>query len=227
MKSFRFRSALRQAIMYTTIVFSVVASARADEVLYEHPFPTPLEPWCTSCFGSFRVWDVFDLASNSAVTQIDARVYLDSGTFSAPLEFSVWDTTRSVQYFSQSFAAEDLSITPLGHPAFDISAGMTGLNLPAGSYALSLYYFVPSEQFAWYSTNVTVHGRSVQTFDAAGTIISGGGNARDMAFRIIGERVPEPSAGLLAAIAVSAVGLRTNRRRSSTHWRSGFSFKSH
>jgi hypothetical protein len=81
--------------------------------------------------------------------------------------------------------------------------------LAAGSYALSLYYYVPAHYFGWVQTLVTEHGRGVQTIDYAGTLIGGGGNGVDMTFRIIGTAVPEPGLGITLGLAIAlALGCR-------------------
>lgn len=195
---------------FACLLTTLVASASADEILYQHPYPgvETTSAWCTACGLSYRVWDQFDLAEDSTITQIQARLYLNPATMGNPIEYSIWDTTRTTQLFSQSFAQGDLSVVNLGDPANDISADMTGLNLAAGSYALSIYHARSGQDFAWYQTEVTVQGRSFQTD-------GGGGTNKDMAFRIIGTAIPEPTSLTLFALGLLALTTSVRPARQS------------
>jgi PEP-CTERM motif len=94
-----------------------------------------------------------------------------------------------------------------------VSASISGLTLAAGTYYLSIYNGSPTEFLGWVESDVTVHGQSLQSAGAAPLPLSGAGTGRDMAFRIIGEPVPEPSTLLLLVTGLAATGLRRMRRR--------------
>jgi hypothetical protein len=199
-----FVSAFRFAALACFIV-AVATSVSADEILYEHPFPnTPTGGWCSSCQGSYRVWDQFDLTSNSTITEIQARLHFVS--LNNSIEYSIWDPTRTTQYFAQSIAPGDLSIsgTPVHSEFYEVAAEITGLVLPLGTYALSIYYVHPTTFLGWVETETVVHGRSFQSD-------GGFGSNKDMVFRIIGTAVPEPSGIAPFAIGLAATMLRRRR----------------
>ncbi len=173
-------------------------------VLFEHTFgdPTTNSAWCTSCQGSFRVFDQFTLAADATISQIDARLWLDP---QVGVEYSVWDTTMTTQLFAQTVALADLNLTSLGGTAYDVTAGISGLNLTAGTYMLSIYNPSSASVVAWFQNGL--QGSSFQTQ-------GGGGSDRQMSFRLVGNggtAVPEPSALALCGLALFGVGVARKR----------------
>jgi hypothetical protein len=173
-------------------------------VLFEHPLPSfdNRNAWCSGCNGNCQIWDQFRLAESSTITQIDATLYFPLG-LTGPIEYSIWDVTRATQLFEETFFPADLAMSNIKWDyARDVSASITGLSLPAGSYTLSIYGTNVSENFGWYPTDATVDGLSYQTS-------GGGGSGLDMAFRIVGDASPvaEPRAGLLVGTVLAAVSL--------------------
>ncbi len=190
-------------------VCASLTTAANAAILFQHPFVLGdgSGGWCSSCVGEFREWDAFDLAFAANVTEIDARLAFTSDpALETDLQYSVWDSTRTTQLFSESFTAAGLTIISLGGPNYDVFAPIAGLTLNAGTYYLSIYDPLPPDQssVAWYNTNVTVDGRSRQSLGAAPLPLAGGGTGLDLAFRIIG--VPEPGTLLLLALGLIALG---------------------
>jgi hypothetical protein len=160
----------------------------------------------------YRTWDRFDLANQSTITRIVARLYLTPPNLTNQIEFSVWNEPRTTMLYAKSFAQSDLSVSDLGglNPNFDVTADLPNWDLAAGTYSLSIYHSHPGEHLSWWNSPSTIHGRSVETFDAAGTMVLGfGANGLDLAFRIVGNVIPEPSAAATATVGlICAFGLR-------------------
>lgn len=192
----------------TGLFMATTAAMSHASVLFQHVYSavgdTSTDVVCSSCGGSYRVWDRFTFGADAHVTEIDARLY-----FSAPqsVNYSVWDVTRSVQLFGQTFAYADLDLEPLPYSDtdrfYDVRVFPLGLDLLAGSYYLSI--FSQAGTLGWSQVLNTVDGNSFQLFGSGGT-------NRDNAFRIIGyaQDVPGSGAGSIpepASVALVALGL--------------------
>ncbi|MEO6409541.1 MAG: PEP-CTERM sorting domain-containing protein [Burkholderiaceae bacterium] len=206
------------------VLFNVIAFGSADAaILYEHQFAPGTPQACTSCIPQppqlNRVWDAFDLSAPAEITAIEALLgfdvsYLTSGT--TPINYSIWDQTRSTKLFTQDFLPNQLTINLVQAPSYDVVAQLTPLPLNAGTYYLSIFNGNQIEALGWNVSPVTLSGRSVQTIGPTFAPLPSENSAsgRDMAFRVIGEAtaVPEPSTALLVligAFALGALGYRT------------------
>jgi hypothetical protein len=146
------------------------------------------------------------------INQIDARLLFSDTT---SIEYSIWSADLSTQLFSQWFNVADLTRIALGAEQFETSAFLTGLNLNAGTYYLSIYDGGdPTSTLGWYNT-VTVDGSGLQTIGADPfSDAIGGGNGKDFAFKIYDSTavsVPEPS--IIALLSLGLLGIVFARRK--------------
>jgi hypothetical protein len=191
--------------LLTLVLFSTLRCHAA--LVYEHPFTVPIVPTptgaCSSCGGSLtQVWDQFDLNTATRITEIHAQLSLPVSPWITSIELSIWDVSRNIKLFAQSYYEGELTLNVFEGPGTDVRATNLSIPLSAGSYTLSYYYSQPNRQFGWIESRPTVNGRSFQ---------SGGGSAQnlDMAFRIIGSEVPEPSGAAPLMIFVLGIVWRS------------------
>lgn len=197
------------AIGVVTIICALPTSA---SIVFQHtylaPSDTSTDVSCTSCGGSSRIWDQFVLAADTTIARIEARLY-----FSAPqsVEYSVWNSSRTVKIYSQSFLYSSLDLTSINNPPdrfFDVTVLPAGFDLTSGTYQLSIYSSAGT--LGWSQVLATVDGHSYQS---NGSVVG-----KDLAFRLRDDAAgagsaPEPATFLLVATAllVLGVGMKSDR----------------
>lgn len=196
------------------VTIAVTASLSFADVLFSHQFPTASTAssiWCSSCHGSYQVFDQFKLTDNSYISQIDALLTFFGASSLSSLQYAIFDISRENQLYSRTFALSDLTSISLPgwhHPAYNVSAFFNDLTLASGTYNLSI---IGDASFitGWYQSDITVDGKSFQTMGTSGT-------GHDQAFRIIGNQisaeVPEPAT--VALFGLGLLGFVTLRRKS-------------
>jgi len=166
--------------------------------------------WCSSCFGDFRVFDLFTLGEAAVVRGITFAVQT-SYFFPTDITVSIHgleDGQPDAALFSQVFAVAEL-ITE--DTAFDTTLVSVA---PAGGWALGagIYYI------SFYSPeNLGVPGYA----NPGGQLFQAGGSSfiedQSAAFRLLSDPpAPVPAPMSLALLGLGLVGLAAARRRART-----------
>lgn len=203
---------MRRLFLVLALVGGMAAAPQARAaVLFQSIPDLTVQPevnaWCSSCFGDYRVFDLFTLGADGVVRGITFAV--QTGYF-FPTDVTVSihgleDGLPDAALFSQVFAAADL-ITE--ETAFDTTlvtvAPAGGWALAAGTYYIS--FFNPE--------NLGVPGYA----NPGGQLYQEGGSGfiedQSAAFRLLSDPVtPVPAPMSLALLGLGLVGLAAARRR--------------
>jgi hypothetical protein len=206
------RSIASIAVVVAASAILSVSSAKAAVLFQSIPAlsATPDVPgWCSSCSGSYRVFDTFNLGSASTITGTTVAVY-NAYDFPTNIDVSIWTVVGGLpgtQLFDANFTpAQFASTAPGASLTTLVTLDLPNWALASGSYDISFYnptglaingYTGGSGLL--YQQGAGLHG------DSAGFVLDGTATSA----------VPEPSTWAMMILGFCGLGFMAYRRKQS------------
>ncbi|MFN3450365.1 MAG: PEP-CTERM sorting domain-containing protein [Roseococcus sp.] len=202
---------MRRLFLVLALVGGMAAAPQARAGLLFQSIPDlTIEPedyaWCSSCFGLFRVFDLFTLGEDAVVQGITFAVMSDY-FFPTNVTVSIHgveDGRPDAALFSQVFTAAELITQDTGFDTTLVSvAPAGGWALGAGTYFISFYSPENLGVPGYANPGRTLYQEGVRFHED-----------QSAAFRLEGERrTPVPAPMSLALFGLGLIGLAAARRR--------------
>jgi len=160
-----------------------------------------LNSWCSSCNGTYHVYDLFTLSTNSTVTGTNFAVQSSYGPPDRVIDITIWDSSLTNLLYAETVSS--YGRVELGNDVAMISSTISGINLDAGSYYMG-----------WYDP--VAMGIPGYIGDGSGSMFQsdGGSGSGDYvaAFQVIGV-VPEPETYAMLLVGLGLIGFVARRRK--------------
>lgn len=199
----------KKILLALSVALAMPSVAHADTLFESLPDLTVApqsNAWCSSCYGSYKVFDTFTLASDSVIDTVSFTVQSDYG-FPASIDLGFHTVSGGLpdtQIASYTIAPGDfLSMIATPYNTTVVTVGLPGLALSAGTYDISIYNASNLGVPGYYKQGGSLYqqGNGFHTDQVAAFRLEGGAGA-----------VPEPASWAMMIGGLGIVGGAMRRR---------------